>query len=272
MPECGLEFLHAQVVLTKRWDTFTDQPDVSLPLATTLLDSFPTQPRRRQMHVLNTMRRGIVVPLLAAGLAACSEGTTAPRGPTFDAPAALFVKGGKSGGGGGSGSGSGAPGKSEGSRTFTIWPGAAVSEKFGEHTLYIPANVTCDPATAGYGATSWDQPCARAKQPIQVTATWSTLNGSPAITFSQALRFAPSSHERDWVSLSLKDTKGIDPDRYYTILWYDEEAGHWVDESVTDPTLKARTNQSGNLVTRRLKHFSLYRIWSGRSGYNVTSG
>jgi hypothetical protein len=216
------------------------------------------------MRVLNTMRRGVVVPLLAAGLAACSEGTTAPQGPTFDASEALFAKGGGSGGSG--------PGQSEGSRTFTIWPGSAVTEKFGDHTLYIPANATCDPATSGYGAAFWDLPCARAKQPIQVTATWSTVNGSPAISFSPDLRFAPSRNGRDWPTLSLRDTKTIDPSLYYTILWFDEQAGQWVDESQTDPTLKATTSERGNLVTRRLKHFSLYRIWSGRSGYNLTSG
>jgi hypothetical protein len=74
------------------------------------------------------------------------------------------------------------------------------------------------------------------------------------------------------VTLSLKDSKGIDPNRYYTILWFDKQAGQWVDESETDLTLKAQTNQSGNLVTRRLKHFSDYRLESRLGGYNLTSG
>jgi hypothetical protein len=219
--------------------------------------------------VFKPMRRGVVL-VLALGVAACGEGPTAPEGPTFDASEALMAKGG--GGNGSSGSGGGAHGKSEGSRTFTIVPGAAVWEKFGDHTLYIPANVTCDPSTSGYGAAFWDSPCARAKQPIQVTATWSTRNGGAAISFSPDLRFAPSRNQRDWVSLSLRDTKSIDPSLYYTILWFDEQAGQWVDESQLDATLEARTSQSGNLVTRRLKHFSFYLLASARSGYNVTSG
>jgi len=55
-------------------------------------------------------------------------------------------------------------------------------------------------------------------------------------------------------------------------LWFDKQAGQWVDESVADPSLQARANQSGNLVTRRLKHFSDYYLWVGLGSYNVTSG
>ena len=55
------------------------------------------------------------------------------------------------------------------------------------------------------------------------------------------------------------------------ILWYDAAAGKWIDESQSDPTLKARA-ESGNLVTRRLKHFSGYLLWVGLGSYNVTSG
>jgi hypothetical protein len=226
------------------------------------------------MLVFKTRRSRAVVALLAVTVTACAEGPTAPPSTSLDPSAVLMAKGGNgnSGSGSGSGSESSGRGKDAGARTFTIWPGFGVFEKFGEHTLYIPPHAVCDPQTSGYGAEYWDAPCARAKTPIEVVATWATVNNKPVISFSKDLRFAPSSHERDWVSLSLKDTKGIDPDRYYAILWFDKRAGRWVDESVTDPTLKARTSQSGNLVTRRLKHFSDWALWSGMGGYNVTSG
>jgi hypothetical protein len=226
------------------------------------------------MLVFKTMRSRAVVALLAVTVAACAEGPTAPPSTSFDPSDALMAKGGNgnSGSGSGSSSESGGRGKEAGARTFTIWPGFPVFEKFGEHTLYIPANVVCAPETSGYGTEYWDKPCVRAKVPIEVVATWATVNNKPVISFSRDLRFAPSNQERDWVSLSLRDTKGIDPDRYYTILWFDKKAGHWVDESATDPSLKAQTNQSGNLVTRRLKHFSDLWLWSGMGGYNVTSG
>jgi hypothetical protein len=226
--------------------------------------------------VFKTMRSSAVVALLALAAAACSEGPTAPTSPAFDMSDALMAKGsggnnggnGNNGGGGGKNSGRG---KEEGTRTFTIWPGFAVWEKFGDHTLYMPPNVTCDPATSGYGAAFWDEPCVRAKAPIHVTATWAVKGGRPVISFSPDLRFAPSSYERDWVKLSLRDPKDIKPELYYTILWYDKQLGRWVDESQADPTLKARA-EGENLVTRRVKHFSDWLLWSGFGSYNVTSG
>jgi hypothetical protein len=229
--------------------------------------------------VFKTMRSSAVVTLLAVALAACSEGPTAPTSPTFDISDPLMAKGsnGGNGGNGGGSSGSGGSnkgpgrGKDEGTRTFTIWPGFGVWEKFGDHTLYMPANVTCDPASSGYGSAFWDQPCARAKTPIQVTATWSVKGGRPVISFSPDLRFAPSNHERDWVKLSLRDPKETNAALYYAILWYDKKLGRWVDESVADPTLKARV-EGEHLVSRRVKHFSDWLLWSGFGSYNVTSG
>ena len=217
------------------------------------------------MSFLKTMRASAVFAMLAVVLAACSEGPTAPQSPTFDPSGPLLAKGGGTSGGSGRG-------LAAGSRVFTIWPGAPVFEKFGDHVLYVPANVTCDPETSDYGSALWDAPCALASAPIRVTAAWSTVNGRPTISFSPDLRFAPSKHEKDWVQLSLNASKSIDPERYYAILWFDKQAGQWVDESQSDPTLKARIYLNGNLVTRRLKHFSEYALWSGFGSYNVTSG
>jgi hypothetical protein len=223
------------------------------------------QPKEKVMLVFKTMRSRAVVALIAMGLAACTEGPTAPTGPAFDVSDALLARG-----HGGSG-GTGAPGKASGVRTFTIWPAFGALEKFGDHTLYVPPNVICDPATSGYGAAHWDTPCARLRQPIQVTATWLTRNGRPVISFSPDLRFAPSDQERDWVKLTLKNSKDIKPELYYTILWFDKDANRWVDESQADPTLKAQT-EVGNFVSRRLKHFSDWALWVGLGSYNVTSG
>jgi hypothetical protein len=214
------------------------------------------------MLVSNSVRNSALVSLLALGLAACSEGPMSPTGISPDVAPLM-----SSGSDGNSGRGEDA-----GLITFTIWPGLPIGQKFGDHVLYIPAHAVCDPATSSYGSAFWDLPCAPLSQPIQVTATWSTRNEQPVISFSPDLRFAPSDDESQWVKLSLKAPKGIDPDLYYAILWYDTAAGLWVDESQTDPSLRARTNQSGNMVTRRLKHFSEYLLDSGLGSYNVTSG
>jgi hypothetical protein len=219
------------------------------------------------MLVSNALRKSTIASLLALGLAACSEGPTSPVGFSPEGAAPLMSSGSSSGSEGTSGRGQDA-----GSRVFTVWPGLPVFEKFGDHVVSMPANVVCDPATAGYGAAFWDLPCAPVQHAIQVTATWSTRNSKPAISFSPDLRFVPSDDESRWVNLWLKDSRGIDSELYYTILWYDAEAGQWVDESRTDALLRVRTYQSGNMVARRLKHFSEYELWAGFGSYNVTSG
>ncbi len=205
---------------------------------------------------LKPVRNTAVVTLFALGLAACSEGPMAPVGISPDA-APLMTSG---------------RGQDAGSRVFTIYPGAPVFEKFGDHVLTMPASVVCDPATSGYGVSFWDLPCAPLDHPIQVRATWSERNGEPVVSFSPDLRFVPSDDASRWVNLSLKASKGIDPELSYAILWYDTVSSQWIDESKTDASLRVRTYQSGNLVVRRLKHFSDYCLWVGLGSYNVTSG
>jgi hypothetical protein len=215
--------------------------------------------------VLRDARNGALLTALACVLAACSEGPTSPLASNgFDRSAPLMSSS--------DGSGNGGRGQDAGSRTFTIWPGYAVIQRFGDHYLNLPANVVCDPATSGYGQDVWDQPCDVLQRPIDVTATWSDVNGQPVISFSPDLRFVPSDDESRWVKLSLKDSKGIDPAKYYTVLWFNRATGAWVDEAAADASLRAQTNQSGNLVTRRLKHFSDWELWAGYGSYNVTSG
>jgi hypothetical protein len=214
--------------------------------------------KEKGMFVSKSVRSSTIVAFLTLGLAACSDGLTAPQSSGFDPGGALMAKSSGKGGPGTSGSGSEQSGRGqhEGTRTFTIYPGIPVFERFGDHILTMPANVVCDPVTSGYGSAYFDAPCARSKEPIEVTATWAERGGRPVIHFSPDLRFAPSNSELQWVKLSLRDGRGVKPDLYYTILWYDAAAAKWVDESQADPTLQARTVLGGLLVTRRLKHFS----------------
>jgi hypothetical protein len=211
-----------------------------------------------------SVRKTTWLVLLALGVGACSEGTTAPVGLSPEASGPLMSSG---------SDGVSGRGQDIGSRVFTIWPGIPTGQKFGDHVLFIPGDATCEPATSGYGAAYWDLPCTPLQAPLQVTATWTVrADGQPVVSFSPDLRFAPSDDPSRWVNLSLKSVRGIDPNLHYAILWYDKAAGKWVDEATTDPTLRARTSQSGNLVTRRLKHFSDYWLYAGFGAYNVTSG
>jgi hypothetical protein len=59
------------------------------------------------------------------------------------------------------------------------------------------------------------------------------------------------------LSMSLKGTN-VDPNATYTIYWYNENTGRWIDVKATwDPTTKT--------VTAKLMHFSRYR--AGRAGW-----
>jgi hypothetical protein len=230
--------------------------------------------KEKGMFVSKWVRSSTIIAFLTLGLAACSDGLTAPTSPGLAPDEALMAKGSGKGGSGSNGSGGGQSGRGqvEGKRTFTIYPAIPVFEKLGDHILTMPANVVCDPAKSEYGAAYFDTPCARLRQPLEVTAKWGIVNGRPVISFSPDLRFAPSKQEQDWVKLTLHDTKTTKPELHYTILWFDQQAKKWVDESQADPTLKATVSPVGNFVTRRLKHFSDYYLWVGLGSYNVTSG
>lgn len=214
------------------------------------------------MLVSKSVRSSATVALLAFGVAACGDSLTAPAGISPEAAEPLLAKG-----------SSANSGKKIGSRTFTIRPGKAVSEKFGEHTLAMPADAVCDPATSGYGVAFWDLPCSPIDKEIEVTAHWTEYKGDPVIRFKPDLRFVPASKDRSrWVVLSVKHTKEIDPNQYYTILWRDPVTNAWIDESVEDASQVAHAKRNLKRVSRRLKHFSDYFLWAGFGSYNVTSG
>jgi hypothetical protein len=232
------------------------------------------------MRVFTSTRGSALATLLLFGLGACGESTTAPvpfsaesadlleaaeplmsaRGDDSDSDSDVHV----------AYSGSGRV--KHGSRKFTIRPGKSVRKKLGDYQLSIPAGVVCDPATSGYGPSYWNAPCRSLNRPLAVTAEWVTVDGNQFIRFRPAIRFAPSSNPRNWVILSAKPDGAFDPLKNYAILWRDPVTQTWVDESATDPSLKAQLDPRTNRVLRRLKHFSDYYLWSGFGSYNVTSG
>ena len=147
--------------------------------------------------------------------------------------------------------------------SFVVDPTRTATYSFGANSVYIPANVICDPATSGYGSDVWDSPCELLHTPITITARWKPRGGHGAVEFSPDLRFAPSTDPTRWVWLTLRDKKMISDYRRYTILWYDLPAYRWIDEAKTDPTLKTWTDKHHNTVYRRVKHFSGYMISAG---------
>ena len=55
----------------------------------------------------------------------------------------------------------------------------------GVHKLDVPKGAVCDPATAGYGPTLWDAPCAPATQGVDFRAkSWVDAAGHPRLVIT----------------------------------------------------------------------------------------
>jgi hypothetical protein len=119
----------------------------------------------------------------------------------------------------------------------------------GADTLVIPPRAICAPATSGYGAGSWNRPCAVATDPIEVTADVreAPRGGGPAATgeagsggrwieFSPALRFVPTSDSTRWVRLTFRG-KPVGP--------------------------SGAAADTGRVTWRRIRHFSGYQVHAG---------
>jgi hypothetical protein len=224
------------------------------------------------MRLVRSARGSAITILLLFGLAACAETSTAPMHESEPAllPSATDPALARHGGDDASDSYSGDA--QYGSRKFTVRPNRPVLKKLGDHVLWIPANVVCDPATSGYGVRFWEAPCRPIDRPIEITAKWVRVNGYEVIRFEPELRFAPRPDREGWVILWAKHFKDIDPAKNYTVLWHNPETNEWIDEAAKDPSLRVQLDRRGKIVARRLKHFSYYWLWCGFGSYNVTSG
>jgi hypothetical protein len=225
------------------------------------------------MRLVKSVRSSALATLVVFGLAACGESPMAPipESPALSPGDAELLMA-RAGGADNEGDHYWYDAKRKsGTRTFRIRPGKPVLKKLGEHVLWMPANVVCDPATSGYGPSHWDVPCRPITQPIDVTAKWTTINGQAVITFEPDLRFVSTNDRSRWVMLWVKHSDEADPAAKFAVLWQNPETLEWVDEGASDPTLQASFDWHGRIVSRRLKHFSNYRV-AGRGSYNVTSG
>lgn len=135
----------------------------------------------------------------------------------------------------------------------------------GQHAIYFPPNVICDPGQSGYGVESWDRPCTTARRPIRIHATIVDDANQSSIRFSPELRFAPSANEARWVWLFMHVPRGERTGGFpqYKILWSPSGNLPAVDESLSDPTLRTFFSRSHQTLFRRIKHFSGYQVSDG---------
>ena len=210
---------------------------------------------------VSMMIRGGLVGLAMAALGACADSPVMPsqaRTSGF-APATSFSRGGRRDG---RGDRRADPhlyadgGTTLDSTTFTLTSQGGIYH-FGENVLYVGSGALCD-LSSPYGSVYFNDAssCVQPAAPVQVTAYWGTRRGHAYVEFSPELRFNPGDDAPKAI-LALFDRTETQ-NSAFQILWRDE-AGVWVDEALTDPSLKA-FELGPDVIARRIKHFSGYNV------------
>lgn len=131
------------------------------------------------------------------------------------------------------------------------------------HSLAIPRNTLCDPASS-YGPSEWNKPCKPATANVRFTfKTTTSPGGHPRVDVLPHVRFNP---RKAPVFIRLFDASADLDD--LSILWCPTEAqqawmplhGGCIDESRKDRSLKTHRDEKTGFLYRRLKHFSGYEV------------
>lgn len=157
------------------------------------------------------------------------------------------------------------------SAEFTVTPTGGVFN-LGPHAIYFPAHSICDPATSSYGPGEWDAPCTPLTEPIRFRAEIREMDGRSWVDFSPAVRFVPTEDPVNAVWLYMKTASlSTDSDsalamlRHMSVLYSPALGDPGINEALTDPSLKTYVWLDGGVAFRRIKHFSGYNVYSGRS-------
>jgi hypothetical protein len=141
----------------------------------------------------------------------------------------------------------------------------------GNHAVVFPAGSVCDPETSTYGPGTWDAPCTTLQSAIKVHAEVRRRNGSTAIDFTPALRFAPSTSSSRWVWLLIytPDARGASGDlSRFNVLYAPTLDAATIDETADDSSLRTYLDTFSGISLRRIKHFSAYE----EGGYGTGAG
>lgn len=143
--------------------------------------------------------------------------------------------------------------------TFTIDPQRANYLTFGKHSLWLPANSICDPATSTYGIGTWNDACSPLTTSITITAkVRSASGGLPRVDFEPALRFNPMTAA--YLTFTVKGKKAKEAAEMRILYCPTSSTKDCVDEALADPSLETVLNRPMKMVYRRIKHFSGYLV------------
>ena len=166
----------------------------------------------------------------------------------------------------------------DGTYVVTLDPNVANTLVMGANKLEVPAGAVCDLGTSGYGPSFWNLPCLPQMRAIQLTITISSSGGSgTSIDFNPALRYNPASN----VMLTLSAPNVSVQDAKSWVILYCPSTTSWtsgngsggsgsgggdkcVNEALNDKDLQTSIDYDARQLSRRIKHFSLYR-----AGYTV---
>jgi len=143
--------------------------------------------------------------------------------------------------------------------TFTIDPRRDNYLTFGDHSLWLPANTICDPATSGYGVGTWNNACSPLTTQITITAkVRSASGGLPRVDFQPALRFNPE--RAAFLTFEVKGKLAKEAAEMRILYCPTSSSKDCIDEALTDPSLETVLNRPMKMVYRRIKHFTGYLV------------
>jgi hypothetical protein len=146
-------------------------------------------------------------------------------------------------------------GAGDGIYTFTVDPSKNQSLQIGASHLAIAGHAICRLSDSGYGAAFWDRKCHPEAALLTITAVVSNASSDhPRIDFQPALRFSPDKTVNLYMHVDAAATSTGWNVLYCSTTGLDG----CVDESLGDGSLAVQVK--GQLVTRRIKHFSGYVV------------
>jgi len=143
---------------------------------------------------------------------------------------------------------------------FTVDPTRTQSFLFGTHMVRFPAYSICNPATSGYGPSTWQTNCVKATSPITMVATtWVDPLGRARIDFDAEIRFFSNMYGQ-LPAIYLMDPAASLSD--YARIDYCHTDDACVDEAASDPVLQTKRDPWTGYLYRIIRHFSGYNVWA----------
>jgi hypothetical protein len=171
----------------------------------------------------------------------------------------------------------------DGTYNVTVDPLVSNTLTIGTSKLEVPASAICSLGTSGYGSAFWDSPCVSETRPVQLVVTVKNTSLGASIDFNPALRFNPLTNVQ--LTLSAPQVQRQDAKNWLILYCSNststpsttsgkgsggagggKDGSKCVNESLTDKDLKTFIDYDLHQLSRRIKHFSLYRVDSGWLG------